>query len=169
MHVIFLDVDGVLNTTHSSMWTISKKKLKLLRRLVETTGAEIVVSSTWRVPRWTAIDNKQPLDVLRKKLFYSKMKIFDKTPIIYDKGCAVDRGIEIDQWLKDHPEVTNYVILDDCDEFTKEQKSHLVLTNPDNGLTEIDVILAIFILSQDKEDVENGPSNVPVKAEEDTK
>lgn len=44
--VIFLDIDGVLNT--NSDRNISDEKLIFLSELVSKTGAEIVLSSSWR-------------------------------------------------------------------------------------------------------------------------
>ena len=46
MKVIFLDIDGVLNT--NSDREISDDKLKLLSELVSKTGADVVLSSSWR-------------------------------------------------------------------------------------------------------------------------
>ena len=62
MKVIFLDIDGVLNPlfnirrqhrlkrrTSSYYITLDKYCLNNLKRIVETTGAKIVVSSSWRI------------------------------------------------------------------------------------------------------------------------
>lgn len=46
MKIIFLDIDGVLNT--NSDRNISDEKLIFLSELVSKTGAEIVLSSSWR-------------------------------------------------------------------------------------------------------------------------
>ena len=54
--IIFLDIDGVLNsidyfehTKHCKGYSeINPKKVKLLKEIVDRTGAEIVLSSTWR-------------------------------------------------------------------------------------------------------------------------
>ena len=55
MKVIFLDVDGVLN---SNDWlennrvrkenSVNPEKVKLLAEIVQNTNAEVVLSSTWR-------------------------------------------------------------------------------------------------------------------------
>ena len=59
MKVIFLDVDGVLNSNYSHsistnekgwMWDeISDFHLEKLKRIVDETDAKIVLSSSWRV------------------------------------------------------------------------------------------------------------------------
>jgi hypothetical protein len=46
---------------------------------------------------------------------------------------AIPRGIEIAIWLGDHPLVTHFVILDDCNEIA-HLEPHLVLTNSFVGL-----------------------------------
>lgn len=62
LKVIFLDVDGVLNSRAFTMWQIENnghadvdqidpKEVMLLGQLVKETGAEIVVTSTWRIGR----------------------------------------------------------------------------------------------------------------------
>lgn len=54
MKVIFLDVDGVLNSEKDLLEAKGKSELfdrplALLKELVESTKAKIVVSSTWRI------------------------------------------------------------------------------------------------------------------------
>lgn len=55
MKVVFLGIDGVLNSAaydRQRDWTkrtyIDKTRLPLLKQIVDATGAEIVLSSTWR-------------------------------------------------------------------------------------------------------------------------
>lgn len=54
MKAIFADVDGVLNEdstptrTKNSLVFIDSDKLLRLKRIVDATGAKIVLSSTWR-------------------------------------------------------------------------------------------------------------------------
>lgn len=56
MKVIFLDIDGVLNSRKydsvrnwNEQTDIDVSRLPLLGEIVAATGAEIVLSSTWRV------------------------------------------------------------------------------------------------------------------------
>lgn len=62
MKVIFLDVDGVLNSDEYIHKVIKKKingieseidveKIKLLKKAVDETGANVVLSSSWRYTR----------------------------------------------------------------------------------------------------------------------
>lgn len=47
MKIIFLDIDGVLNYENSKS-KVEEEKVKLLKEIVDKTGAEIVLSSDWR-------------------------------------------------------------------------------------------------------------------------
>lgn len=62
------------------------------------------------------------------------------------KGKPFKSGQQVEAYMKEHPEVESYVILDDEDRFFPEQKEHLVLVDSDTGLTETDVTGAIKIL-----------------------
>lgn len=45
--IIFLDFDGVI-TTMASRYALDRYKCDLLQQVIDQTGAEIVVSSSWR-------------------------------------------------------------------------------------------------------------------------
>ena len=114
MKVIFLDVDGVLN---DQMWLhsytngeIDKKRVARLAEIVKTTGAVIVLSSSWRVmpdelddmDKWVW---RQLVDALHEY----DMSIHDRTPVI-----GMDRPLEIKTWLDHHTgQVEAFVSLDD--------------------------------------------------------
>lgn len=46
MKVIFLDFDGVITIPHK--WDINTERLKNLKKIIDATGAKIVISSSWR-------------------------------------------------------------------------------------------------------------------------
>ena len=46
--VIFLDVDGVLNSNRSTEPTIAEDMVKRLAHIARKTGASIILSSSWR-------------------------------------------------------------------------------------------------------------------------
>jgi HAD domain in Swiss Army Knife RNA repair proteins len=53
MKIIFLDIDGVLNCRKTPNprklpYIVDRKLLKRLVRLIERTGAKVVLTSTWR-------------------------------------------------------------------------------------------------------------------------
>ena len=56
MKIIFLDIDGVLNSriydrkrNRDELTDIDETRLPLVKELVAATGAKIVLSSSWRV------------------------------------------------------------------------------------------------------------------------
>lgn len=160
MKVIFLDIDGVLNCSTSKSFChddlcgiihgIDSDKVKRLAKIVERTGAQIVLSSDWKDGWEKYYTTQKPSHVkyLDNHLYKKgKLTIKDKTPNTH-KGTWF-RGSEILTYLRTHQDIENYVILDDTffDDFTnKEIKEHLVLTNREVGLTDGDVKNAIKIL-----------------------
>lgn len=145
MKVIFLDVDGVLNSetfmidNPNAMFKniLSESAIDLLRRIVDETGAKIVLSSSWRRIKMNMIH-------LTKQLFAHGISIHSSTPYSIELR---NRGDEIGAWLREHPEVTNYVILDDDDDMG-EHMSHLVQTTWKHGLEEKHVEEAVRLLSK---------------------
>lgn len=121
MKVLFLDVDGVLNSVNNlSYLAISKPMLRRLRRVIEATKCEVVLSSTWRKLPDTRI-------AFKKKTL---INVFDYTP------CHNDgfRGGEIKAWLEEYPKVTRYAIVDDDGDMLPEQLPFFVQTSVQTGL-----------------------------------
>ena len=143
MKVIFLDIDGVLNSD-----TYMKKQLDnssegieseidpatliLLKKAVDTTGAKIILSSSWRIMR--------KYNELEKFLMKFGISLSGKTPYVDGK-----RGLEIKQYLSENENIEQYLILDDeiFESFDEELVNHLILTKSDQnyhgfseGLTE---------------------------------
>ena len=59
------------------------------------------------------------------------------------------RGDEIKTYLNNHPEVENYVIIDDGD-MLDEQLYHFVQTNYEDGITDAETERAIKILNKEE-------------------
>lgn len=160
MKVIFLDIDGVLNcaTSRSScidvdgrvIKGIDSDKVKRLAKIVEATGAQIILSSDWKDGWSKYYTSPKPSHAkyLDNHLYKKgRLTIKDKTPSTH-KGSWF-RGEEILSYLRLHKDVENYVILDDTffEDFSiKEISEHLVLTDYKVGLTDADVEKAIRIL-----------------------
>ena len=113
MKIIFLDVDGVLNSVEGHYGMPEDDKMKRLKHIVEQTGAKVVISSTWRMGKDS--DEKvrgssihRMYVGLLKILSDNGIEVIGNTPQIW-KG----RGNEIDTWLKESEyEVDSFVILD---------------------------------------------------------
>ena len=115
--IIFLDIDGVLNSVRydrerrENDGNIDETRLVLLKGLIDTTGAEIVLSSSWR-KHWGSMPEECDAigDELNMEFCKFGLTVTDKTPVL----SAIERGIEIKAWLDDHAdEVGSFVILDD--------------------------------------------------------
>ena len=151
MKVIFLDVDGVLNNRHTRTRTcegwcfVDDFLVARVRKIVDATGAVIVLSSTWR-DEWNIKDeslNGSDFNELRAKFNEFGMDFFSRTGAWQKRG----RGWEIMDWLERHEAIESFVILDDWNDMGPV-RDHLILTNPSLGLTEENVQEAIKILLQ---------------------
>lgn len=155
MKVIFLDIDGVLNSTQywesiqddkremSEMeFELCPKCLKNLKEIVDATNAKIVVTSTWK-----RIKNK--MEKFEQYIPNFGLSVYDQTPCHPDG--AIHRGDEIRQYLEQHKnEIEKFILLDD-DTFPdfNELTKYLVKTNfYKNGLCKEHVNKAIEMLGR---------------------
>lgn len=109
--VVFLDIDGVLNTrttvkrTPSDYTGIDDARVKILANAIEKRGGgEIILSSDWKNLDKDHDDYKY----LVSKLAQCNLKISGHTT-----DRALERGKGIKEYLELHPEIEEYVILDD--------------------------------------------------------
>lgn len=133
--VIFLDVDGVLNSVANRFDGIDRVNVEQLNRLVEQTGAYVVISSTWR-----SLGTPMVAEILRNHGFTGDVRGI--TPHL----LRSHRGLEIEAFLRepdDRP--TSIVILDD-DNDMGAMLPFLVQTDARVGLTDGDVERAVAIL-----------------------
>jgi hypothetical protein len=106
MRVIFLDIDGVLNCASTRNprklpYVVDRKLLKRFIRLVERTRAKVVLSSTWRY---------DPAGLFSAR--HWGIPFIDVIPDMPGKP----RCVEIKAWLKRHPDVARFAIVDDDDD-----------------------------------------------------
>lgn len=146
MKVIFLDVDGVLNNPRTKTRTrdgwrfVDDYLVERLAQIVRATQAKVVLSSSWR-EGWD--DNEIYFQDLRRKLVSYNILLQDRTG-----KWRKTRAQEIMEYLAQHPEITNYVILDDVPDFSSIGYKNVILTNDLLGLTEQNVKEAIEILEE---------------------
>lgn len=115
--IVFLDIDGVLNSVRYDRerrehdGNIDETRLALLKGLIDDTGAEIVLSSSWRKHWGSAPEECDNIgEELNSEFGKFGLRVSDKTPVL----SALERGIEIKAWLDAHAdEVGSFVILDD--------------------------------------------------------
>ena len=160
--IIFLDIDGVLN---SNFWNdshqreisdgtlVDAEKVKLLSMLIKRTKAKIILHSGWKY--WFDQDLRplcleaENLAMLFKR---EELLIGDITPdhsteeIRRNKRFSLIKASEILAWLEEHEDVDNWVVIDDLDLHSEEIEKHQVKTDPSIGLTIDDVYKAEKIL-----------------------
>ncbi len=150
MKVIFLDFDGVLNTDryirdcgHTGV-VIHPEKIRLIKKIVDSTGAEIVLTTSWK-EHWSP--NPERCDASGKlinEIFERNgLTIYDKTPKTH-----LPREEEIRSWLEDNPDTENFVVLDDMRLVADFLTGHFVKTTAfRDALEETDAEAAIKILN----------------------
>ena len=132
MKVIFLDVDGVLNSDEyfdkirnldiqGIEREVDIEKIKLLKKAIDKTGAKVVLSSSWRYTKYAQY---------LKELLSNYDIYVDPTPFIEN-----ERGLEIKKWLSDNQDVEDFVILDDeiFDSYDESLIKNLIKTSNGNG------------------------------------
>jgi hypothetical protein len=134
--ILFLDIDGVLNSElyqnkatdrNNDRSRLDPFSVMLVRKLIEEFTLKIVITSTWR---YGAVE-KLMQELKRHKLIdYLHNDSF--TPVIQ----PAHRGTEIKLWLELHPEITDYVIIDDDDNILEEQFEKFVKTYLYDGMIE---------------------------------
>ena len=115
--IIFLDIDGVLNS--SAYFKENKSKghadisdfhLQMLAKIYHTCNAKIVLSSSWRELDVEDLHVYWMYQYLLDELARYDMEIIDKTPIV-----DMNRPLEIKTWLDNRPDKDeiNFISLDD--------------------------------------------------------
>lgn len=140
MKVLFLDHDGVICLSNNwggrfkkknfdsnpetpmdiRMDDFDNKAVKVLKEIIDETGCEIVISSDWKL--------HGTLDQMKEMYVTREVKPpIDYTPNLkdFDEGTYALLGWrnqydtirvhEINEYLKNHPEVTHWVAVDDMD------------------------------------------------------
>ena len=155
MNILFLDIDGVINTP---MWKENQGKVlrptfnfpkhgkannwqacQWVSQFCMQFGYSIVVSSTWRIDM--SID--QLRDLLYNSGINKKIAIIGKTP--YIKGQM--RGYEIEKWIMLHSNLIHLnkflIFDDDADMVHPELMDRLVQTRLGAGFMEEEFVAAI--------------------------
>lgn len=147
MKVIFLDFNGVLDT-YDNMDVINPDNLNRLKRIIDKTGAKVVISSSLKNTYFYIGQHNRLFKSIIKELMDAGIDVIGITP------QADTREEEIKLYLQQHPEVTNFCILDD-DYDMEGLKENLVKLPPQMqegqmGLEDIHMNMAIDILSKSR-------------------
>lgn len=121
--IIFLDIDGVLNgfsrwkdyctprepgdNSSDFSWMLDPELVARMRDTVHACGADIVLSSTWRIQ--FSLD--EITDMLARR-GWPNAPVISKTRVLTD-DCQCQRGEEIRAWMDLHGEGRPFVIVDD--------------------------------------------------------
>lgn len=148
MKIIFLDIDGVFNSTaweqtdtyrNGSYPTnmFDPNTVSLFNQIINETEAKVVITSTWRL--------KFSLDELRE-LFSSvgiQCDVIDVTPNLKEGQNFILRGNEILKWCRDNKAIlgvkyidyTDYAIIDDNSDMLYWQAKNFFQTDSQCGLS----------------------------------
>jgi len=132
-----LDVDGVLHAYHARRPQMFRKDCMLrLKKIIDATGAKIILSTSWRrTPQGKAAVNQH----LRSNGIPTAIGI---TRIRHNEYL---RHEEILHWIHHHPETTHWVAIDDLPMY--QLREHYIGTSPATGLNDRNVQQAIKILN----------------------
>ena len=176
MKVLFLDIDGVLNSDNwfgyrlycikNNMFNemmnfvntnderikhklsmIDDRAIANLNRIIEETDCKVVLSSSWR----SCVEAENALTEYLLKLKGFKYEFYDVTPRLWFNDFSIRRGEEIKLWLdkeSEKNEIESFVILDDDSDMLPEQMNNFIQIDGQVGLIDKDVFTAIEILNR---------------------
>jgi len=156
--IIFLDIDGVLNCSEglSKMYKSKGASLKsksicpdnilnFQTLLDREPDAKIVISSTWRIGFKHGIHNQNISGETWSSLLGEQIadRIIGMT---HRSKRSKERGVEIDEWVKENDECCSFVIIDDDSDMLDSQLPNFIHTSWARGFekTHIDRCIAIL-------------------------
>lgn len=179
MKIVFLDIDGVLNSNPpqniKKKWADTYKSADYLMKLdgldqdivdnfkyvIDQTDCKIVFSTSWRYYKDHFIVGSDWRKSLSEMLNVSMDIFIDNIPDIsfcggWDSGnYKRRRGDEIKAWLDNNSskyQIESYCVIDDEieDIISVIDKKYVIKTDPRYGLTKIDATKVINVLNQER-------------------
>ena len=160
--ILFLDFDGVLNTLR---WRENEGKKAIidhfgysfdpesvanLAKVVRHQDVGVVISSSWKClgleeMRRLWIERKMPGELIDITPSETRREVISQvTP--GQIRWLTRKGYEINLWLSQHDNISQYAIVDDEDSMLPDQQSHFVKISPIVGVTDEDVKKIMRIL-----------------------
>lgn len=167
MKCIFLDFDGVLNTATYQQELLSSNlpqeddygrifsplAMDSLFRLVRTTGARIVVTSSWKGiytleelrQMWTDRGYEGTVDDVTRNGVSDEWLLSADLSALDNFNLPHPKGMEIADYINNN-DVEEFVIIDDEPIALKQHRNHLFLVDSEMGLTDaIAEEIALFL------------------------
>jgi len=124
----------------------NNKAIGILNEILEETNAEIVVSSDWK--RWASVEEMgeyyESQGLKKKPISFTKnlgeCEVPQNFPWSRTYNLEQSRSLEIKQYLREHPEITHWVAVDDLN-------MGIPQTNETWGEMEMDWGLTNFVLT----------------------
>ena len=135
MKALFLDIDGVIcldrqwgsrfknkDGLDSAFDRFDDKAVKILNEIISKTDCEIIISSDWRFD--SKLETLQELfrirNVLKVPFDYTTLNgldpsLFKESDRQFQMELEQTRALEICDYLKSHPEIIQWVAIDDLD------------------------------------------------------
>lgn len=177
MKILFLDMDGVLNSMPDEdvrltwkndkelymhrLYGIDPELAKKLKKIIDATDCKIVVSSSWRYFKDHHVEGEDWRKTLAELAEFDVSRFIGNTPDIMSRGAWCSgyerrrRGLEIQMWLENNTDIAEpgkytFCVLDDeTGDITPVIKENVIETNYKTGLSDNNVELAIKILNKD--------------------
>ena len=168
MKILFLDIDGVINSDEYAneyhkyklglqgyhIW-VDPKAVERVRRLCEETGAKIILSSSWRsyrldvtledLKRYDGLEPLLPYLVGVTPAYMSRCRGREIDNLFEEWSHHIEMGL-IDKQYENEP-IERYAIVDDDNDMLEKQLDHFVQTDWKYGITDDDVNKLKTILS----------------------
>ena len=160
--LLFLDVDGVLNpntnilhrkrkgeSTSSYHIRLPGDKLYRLKRIIDNTNAEIIITSSWRIGfRRSTMQPPPSMINLSNQLAEYGMYISGCTPLHYDRHRGEEISHYLNIFIKENRYLPQYAIIDDnISDIVPLHRGHVIQTTTLLGLQDEHVNIAISLLN----------------------
>lgn len=130
--IVFLDIDGVLNSSlslyagcNNNKWSIDKNIVSAYKKFSEKHNLKTVIISSWR----EKVKNTQEMEKIIFDDCGIHLNIHDLTPVLNKK-----RGFEVESYIRNN-NIKNYVIIDDQANFLDNQLDRFIKTDIALGMT----------------------------------